>query len=77
MRGKDSSKPTKPPEYPTYPLSDVMDVMYLIALSVTSSGTSIPAFRAASNPTSTAPLTEVSASLLLGEYLHAPSEFSF
>ena len=39
------------------------------------SGTSIPAFLAASNPTMTAPETEVSASRAVGEYLQPPKEF--
>ena len=46
-------------------------------MSIDSSGTSIPAFRAASRPTSTAPLTEVSASVASGEYRQAPSGFFF
>ena len=37
----------------------------------------MPALRAASSPTSTAPLTEVSASVESGEYRQPPSEFFF
>ena len=37
----------------------------------------MPAFLAARRPTSTAPLTEVSASVELGEYLQALSELFF
>ena len=44
---------------------------------MTSSGTSIPAFLAASRPTTTAPLTDVSASVAFGEYRQAPFGFPF
>ena len=57
------------------PLGPVMVVKYLIALSIVSSGTSMPAFRAPKRPIMMAPLTDVSWSVASGEYRQAPSGF--